>query len=80
MNGHTKAVWSVAGMSKERFVSGSEDRTAKVWDSQTGFCLVTLTHKDQVRAVLFNFERNQIITGCMDKYVRFYHGDRFALE
>ena len=29
--GHTKPVWSVVGMQDGRFISGSEDKTMKIW-------------------------------------------------
>jgi len=36
-------VLSVAALSKDRVVSGSADRTLKVWDASSGACLQTLT-------------------------------------
>lgn len=47
MLGHTKAVWCITGLPRARLLSGSEDRTAKIWDAQNGRCLFTIAgHKD----------------------------------
>lgn len=44
LQGHTKAVLSVAFSFKgEIIASGSDDGTIKLWDVQTGECLNTLT-------------------------------------
>ena len=40
--GHTKPVWSVVGMQDGRFISGSEDKTMKVWQGKTGQCIKTI--------------------------------------
>lgn len=36
----------------DRFISGSEDKTVKLWDPSSGECIATLTgHDDFVRVV-----------------------------
>ncbi|KAI3655646.1 hypothetical protein MP638_002240, partial [Amoeboaphelidium occidentale] len=48
LSGHQDTVFSVAIMPGEkRIVSGSRDKTIKVWDIETGRCLKTLNgHQD----------------------------------
>lgn len=47
LQGHGKAVWCVAELPNKKFVSGSEDKCLKMWDSVEGKCLKTLTgHKE----------------------------------
>ena len=50
LKGHTGAVWSVAfSPDGKRIVSGSEDKTLKVWDATTGQEMLTLKgHTDVV--------------------------------
>ena len=51
------------------FITGSYDRTCKVWDTQTGDELLTLEgHKNVVYAIAFNNPYgDKIITGSFDK-------------
>ena len=41
--GHTGGVWS-SQMRDNIIISGSTDRTLKVWDAETGECIHTLPH------------------------------------
>jgi len=52
LEGHSGTVWSVAVSADGRHVvSGSYDKTIKVWGTQTGMCLRTL-HVGYVREAL----------------------------
>merc|ERR1712216_307106 len=55
--------------SGDRFITGSYDRTCKVWDTNTGEELLTLEgHKNVVYAIAFNNPYgDKIITGSFDK-------------
>ncbi|GBG34061.1 Nuclear distribution protein PAC1-1 [Hondaea fermentalgiana] len=54
-------------------VSGSRDRTVKVWQVATGVCLMTLTgHDNWVRAVAFQPHGKYLLTASEDKSVRIW--------
>jgi WD40 repeat protein len=60
--------WSPDGT---RIVSGSYDRTLKVWDAQTGqevFCL--RGHRDLVTSVAWSADGTRIVSGSSDKTVK----------
>ncbi len=51
-----------------RIVTGSEDKTAKVWDARTGTALLELKgHTDGVTSVSFSPDGTRIVTGSDDK-------------
>lgn len=50
---HSKAIWCCDIISSDRMVTGSEDKTIKVWNYEEGKLDKTLTgHRDQVRCIL----------------------------
>ena len=54
-------------------VSGSRDKTVKLWDASTGVCICTLVgHDNWVRAVLFHPGGKAIITASDDKTIRLW--------
>ncbi len=68
-SGHTGGVNSVAfSPDGKRIVTGSMDKTAKVWNVQTGEALLTLKgHTDYISAVAFSPDGTKIVTGSHDK-------------
>ena len=57
-----------------RIVSGSNDRTVKVWDVTTGNCLKTLEgHSDNVISVAISDDGSRVISGSHDKTVRLWN-------
>lgn len=51
----------------KRIATGSQDKTAKVWDAATGQQLLTLKgHTGMVRSVAFSPDGQRIITGSDD--------------
>jgi WD40 repeat protein len=66
--GHQGAVSSVAfSLDGQRVVTGSEDRTAKVWDAATGRELLVLKgHTHMVTSVAFSPDGKRLITGAGD--------------
>jgi WD40 repeat protein len=53
-------------------LTGSGDRTARLWDSATGKPLVTLKHDGSVRAVAFGSDGRQVLTGGDDDAARLW--------
>ena len=68
LRGHLDQVWAVAfSPDRRRVVTGSRDRTAKVWDAASGQELFTLTgHLEAVSAAAFSPDGRRIITGSLD--------------
>jgi WD40 repeat protein len=51
----------------KRLVSGSEDRTLRIWEAQTGQQLLTLKgHTDWVWSVAFSHDGKRIVSGSAD--------------
>jgi hypothetical protein len=81
--GHTSVVYSVAfspvseASPKEigkRIVSGSADRTVRLWDATTGkpIGLPLTGHTDTVSSVAFSSDGLKIVSGSFDKTVRLW--------
>ena len=68
LSGHVGGVWCVA-MAGGVLVSGSTDRTLRVWSATTGGCLHTLVgHTSTVRCVLL--ANGFVVSGSRDTTVR----------
>jgi F-box/WD-40 domain protein 7 len=66
--GHTGGVWS-SQMSGGTIISGSTDRTLKVWDAETGNCIHTLNgHTSTVRCM--HLHGNKVVSGSRDATLR----------
>jgi WD40 repeat protein len=81
LKGHTKDV-DCAAFSPDgtRMVTGSSDRTARIWESTTGRQLSVLQgHNDQVSAVAFTHDGTRVVTGAWDGTVRMWDA-RFGRE
>lgn len=62
-NGHEGAVWDVdVNFATTRVLTGSADRTARIWDAQTGTELCRFDHKSMVRAVGFSVGDKMVLT------------------
>lgn len=65
-NGHTSSTLAVdVGPDNQLLLSGSTDRTAKIWDLQSGAVLHTLPHDNWVRAVAFSPDGRIAATGTV---------------
>uniref|UniRef100_A0A7S2FP04 Coatomer subunit beta' n=1 Tax=Alexandrium andersonii TaxID=327968 RepID=A0A7S2FP04_9DINO len=84
LTGHQRGVNCIeyaAGGEKPYLISGSDDRTVKIWDYQTKHCIQTLTgHTNNVSASLFHPTLPIILTGSEDGTVRIWHGATYRLE
>ena len=73
--GHSKPVTSMAFSSDGRFVlTGSEDKTALLWDAETGRELQRFKgHSDQVTSVAFSPDGRYVLTGSDDRTARLWN-------
>ena len=63
--------------SGDRFITGSYDRTCKLWETNTGDELLTLEgHKNVVYAIAFNNPYgDKIVTGSFDKTAKLWNAE-----
>merc|ERR1740121_501530 len=84
LTGHGKGVncieYAPTG-EKPYLISGSDDKTVKIWDFQVKTCIQTLSgHTNNVSAGLFHPTLPIILTGSEDGTVRVWHGATYRLE
>ena len=74
LSGHTERVLSAAySPDGARIVTGSADKTARIWDARTGIQLAVLSgQSDRVFAAAFSPDGNRIITGSLDRTARIW--------
>jgi WD40 repeat protein/RNase P subunit RPR2 len=72
LTGHTNWVKSVAVSPDGTWAaSGSNDKTVKIWDLETGQCRATLKgHTDSVQSVAITPDGKRILSGSFDESVR----------
>ena len=75
LEGHTDEVWSVAfSPDGKKIVTSSWDRTARIWDAESGKELQKLEgHTDVVRSVAFSPDGKKIVTGSNDRTARIWN-------
>ena len=72
--GHPYGVTSVAfSPDGTRLLSGSDDKTLKLWDAATGALLRTFEgHSDQVRSVAFSPDGTRLLSGSDDRTLKLW--------
>ena len=72
LTGHTQGIHSVAiSPDGQTLVSGSEDKTIKVWELSTGKLVYTLTgHEDGVRSVAISPDGQILVSGSADHTIK----------
>ncbi len=73
-DGHASIV-SAAAFSPDgsRIISGSDDKTLKLWDAASGNCLMTLSgHSHWVMAAAFSPDGSRIISGSLDNTLKLW--------
>ena len=75
----TNCAFNKAG---DRFITGSYDRTCKIWDTSTGAELHTLEgHRNVVYAIAFNNPfGDKVVTGSFDKTCKLWDANTGALH
>ena len=72
-SGHTGSIRSVAVMENQNIVSGSADKTIKIWSQRTGECLHTLKgHTGDVYGVAA-LPTNEIVSASNDTTLKIWH-------
>lgn len=73
LSGHTDVVSAVVWLGPERVVTGSFDRTIKIWNAATGTIEKTLSaHQDQVLALAASANGEQFASGGKDRQVKLW--------
>lgn len=73
LTGHTKKIYAADfSGDNSKIVTGSHDRTLKVWDFTSGHLIKTLDCKSIVNDLEISFPDNLIVTGHFDKIVRVF--------
>src|SRR5579859_545216 len=77
LEGHGSWVRSVVFSHDSRqLASGSNDRTVKIWDAETGKCLQTLEgHGSSVTSVVFSHDSRQLASGSRDGTVKIWDAE-----
>ena len=72
--GHSESVNSVAySPDGTKIISGSGDKTIKIWDANTGECLNTLEeHSKEVDSVAYSSDGTKIISGSDDTTIKIW--------
>ena len=74
MSGHSKNITSLILLNKNKLVSGSEDKTIKIWDIQKYLCISTITGNYERIESLLKINDNTIAAGSQN-IIRFFNTD-----
>ena len=74
MSGHSKNITSLILLNENKLVSGSEDKTIKIWDIQKRLCISTITGNYERIESLLKIKDNIIVAGSQNT-IRFFNTD-----
>jgi F-box and WD-40 domain protein 1/11 len=68
LHGHEDSVYCLAWVGNDRLVSGSRDKTIKLWDVNTGECIKTIKdeHNGSILCIRVDHENKMLLTGSSD--------------
>jgi WD40 repeat protein len=75
LEGHSDYVWSVAfSYDGSRVVSGSSDKTIRIWDVETGKTVMGPLegHSEAILSVAFSNDGSRVVSGSSDKTIRIW--------
>ena len=75
MKGHSKSVKSIAISSDSKYiVSGSYDKTIKIWNLESGQEIKTLKgHSESVNSVAISSDNKYIVSGSADNSIKIWN-------
>jgi len=75
LHGHTGQVWAVAiNHNGTRVVSGGEDKTVRIWDTEDGAEIMVLHgHTDRVKCVAFSPDSKIIASACDSRTIKLWN-------
>src|SRR5258707_8915159 len=78
LEGHTSIVWSVAYSPDGRYIiSGSLDKTIRIWDAETGTMVGEPLegHTDRALSVAYPPDGRYIVSGSFDNTIRIWYAE-----
>ena len=70
LKGHSQSVANIKKLSNKHLISGSSDKTIKIWEIESGSCLKTLKgHQKTVECVVI-LSVKKIASGSLDKTIK----------
>lgn len=75
LDGHTEGAWSASySPDGSRIVTASDDKTACIWDAETGRLRTTLRgHSGPVTSAAFSPDGERVVTGSIDGSIRIWN-------
>jgi WD40 repeat protein len=69
--GHQGAITDLVVLNSKHLASGSRDKTIKVWEILTGWCIFTLKgHSRSITSLVHLKEENKLVSGSLDESIR----------